>query len=350
MREEGIKLFLYSLGVQDSQIKVERNFVNTYCIFAPWLHESGKDTRPSFGISINDEGESFYYCFGCTPEGRNLTWVLHLIWLFTGEYPFETAKIYLNHEIFSNEEDDQDFPEFYDIWEENNISVIEEKNNLYEIPASILKKFPLLQGSNNRFAHMCKNYFKARKIDEWAVHFAGVRYNPNNFSVVYPMTLPNSKIYLLRERLIFAKKIWTVSQERAKSKIPFSKLKYSGALFGAHLVDWEKPVTIVEGGEDLLRLYTLGYFNAVGVLTTSFTKAQLEVLKRAPMLIVGFDADKAGERATYRLCNLVKGEIPVARVNWNDAGIGIKGELCKDSGDLLSRSQIADVFSNMIIL
>lgn len=340
MREEGIKIFLYSLGVPEKDITVERGYVNTYCVLAPWLHEKGRDTRPSFGIRINNDGLSCYTCFGCTPDARTLPWLLHNIWQMSGKYPKRSAQIYLDHEIFEEEESD-DFPYYEDRWERE-----EKEEELVIIPPSVLRHFPELQHKNTRPAQACKKYFTDRKIARHVVYYAGVRFDPKRFAVVYPMTLPSGQIYLLRERLTMAKEMWTVSEKQCETDIKFSKLRVSGALFGAHLVEWEKPVMVVEGGEDVLRLYTLGYFNVVGFLTTSFTKAQLDILCRAPLVINGLDADKPGDRAFARFLQEVRGRVPVMRIHWSRAGIGIKGKVCKDSGDLVSREQLASVLSD----
>ena len=39
------------------------------CPFAPWTHAKGTDHHPSFGITINPEGRSYYKCLSCGLKG-----------------------------------------------------------------------------------------------------------------------------------------------------------------------------------------------------------------------------------------------------------------------------------------
>lgn len=45
-------------------------WLNVSCPFAPWTHEKGTDSHPSFGITINDAGRSHYRCLTCGMKGR----------------------------------------------------------------------------------------------------------------------------------------------------------------------------------------------------------------------------------------------------------------------------------------
>lgn len=49
--------------------KVSDDWINFRCIFAEWFHDGGTDRRPSAGISINDEGPSYYNCYTCKHGG-----------------------------------------------------------------------------------------------------------------------------------------------------------------------------------------------------------------------------------------------------------------------------------------
>jgi hypothetical protein len=342
MKEKEIKIFLKRLGVKDSDIQTARGYVNSPCPFAKWTHQSGKDSHPSFGVKINDSDESIYVCFGCSPEASRLSGVLHNLWMFTGEYPKELADFFLRNEIFGNPEKASIVS---DVWE----SDVPWKEALEPIPPYVLVNFPLLQNANNKTAKTCMAYFQfGRKVHPTVVFHAGVRYEPDKRNVIYPMTSMNGDVFLLRARSIFKKAIWTISPELAGfPQLKFHSLRESGALFGLHLVDWSKPVMLVEGGEDALRLMTLGYWNVVASLTTGFTEEQINNLLAAPALIVGYDDDKAGNESFSRILRGFRGRIPIFRVHWRNAGKGLKDEICKDGGDLASKEQLAPVLSNM---
>jgi hypothetical protein len=65
MTAEQATLFLTALRCK--QIKVKDNgWVEAACPLAPWLHPTGKDNNPSFGVVVNDGGSSNFSCFTCT--------------------------------------------------------------------------------------------------------------------------------------------------------------------------------------------------------------------------------------------------------------------------------------------
>lgn len=60
-------------------------------------------------------------------------------------------------------------------------------------------------------------------------------------------------------------------------------------------------VFILEGVMDVIAMYRAGFKNCVSSLGTSFTKKQLEILKKVTnILIFNFDGDKAGKAATIK--------------------------------------------------
>ncbi len=74
-------------------------------------------------------------------------------------------------------------------------------------------------------------------------------------------------------------------------------------------------VIVVEGYFDLLALHQEGMRNAVAVLGTALTAGQIDILKRhTPNLVLVFDGDPAGKKASFRnLPDLLEKDIP-ARV------------------------------------
>ncbi len=74
-------------------------------------------------------------------------------------------------------------------------------------------------------------------------------------------------------------------------------------LFGLHqakaAICQEGEAILVEGNFDVVALHARGLANAVAPLGTAFTPAQAKLLKRfAPSVVVAFDGDAAGKKAT----------------------------------------------------
>lgn len=103
MKIEEIVLFLQHLGVSEQSIQVDssRGWVRSSCPFAPWLHSSGSDAKPSFGMTITDDNisddnkQSIGYCFSCMSfmGGKSAGSLLQMFWYLSKEYPRLAARI-----------------------------------------------------------------------------------------------------------------------------------------------------------------------------------------------------------------------------------------------------------------
>ena len=332
MREEAIVKFLIALGVSESQIQIEREWVNTKCILSPYTHAHGQDKRPSFGIHISENGPSHWWCFGCSPEGRGLHWLLHSNWVCTGSYPWEAAEIYLNYENHFDDDELFDLPKnlLYDPWEDD---LPDEK--LYPIPMYIVRQYPLLQYSHNQEADACRKYLlEERGIPDYVAHMCKIRIDEGAPGLIFPMTDKEGIIHTLRVRSRLKKDIWTVSPKYAGyPHLKFSKIRDSGALFNLWQIDWRKPVLIVEAELDVMKAITFGFYNAVAAATSSITKSQIEYLQMARVIIMGGDADKGGDFMHQRIKKYVGEKARTIKANWALVN-GKDGEPAKDVGDI----------------
>lgn len=73
MDAQGIEHILRELGSE--KIRTKNNTVHATCPFAPYAHQKGKDSHPSFGVEINGAGTSKWGCFACA-NGANQTYSL----------------------------------------------------------------------------------------------------------------------------------------------------------------------------------------------------------------------------------------------------------------------------------
>ena len=74
MKREHIEFVLGKLGCY--KIHASTDWVRSSCPLAPWKHRKGADNHPSFSVSIEPDGKSYYRCFGCDSKGSLET----LIW------------------------------------------------------------------------------------------------------------------------------------------------------------------------------------------------------------------------------------------------------------------------------
>lgn len=338
MNRHGIKLFLAELDVASYNITERDNWVNCPCVLAPYAHGSGEDKRPSFGIVVNPEGPSFYYCFGCTPRGRRLDALLHNIYVMSGRYPVEAAAVYRKYELF--EEADREFVS-RDVWSQ-------EKVVIQPLPYKVLKQYPLLQTGKDFEARRCKSFLTLeRHIPVWAQNYLQIRYCTDRQTLVFALTDIKGRSFLLRMRSRKRKSIFTVSPEVAGfSDLEFAKLRHAGVWFNMSRIDWRKPVMLVEGELDVGNLISLGYFNVMGSATSSVTDAQLNSWY-ARRVILGYDSDDAGRHATRRIYDHFYGRAgSIAIADWTLAK-KLDGTPCFDPGDVPDREQLSVVLSNL---
>lgn len=120
--------------------------------------------------------------------------------------------------------------------------------------------------------YMNRIMFPLMNLEGNVVGFSGRIYN----------TKDNSKYINTRETEIFKKGEILYNYYRAKDECRI-----------------KKTVIIMEGFMDVIRAYTIGVKNVVASMGTAITKEQARLLKRlAPNVILLFDGDAAGEKAT----------------------------------------------------
>jgi len=331
MDAENIRNLLVQLGVLQRDIKVSNNFVHCPCPLAFFSHNEGTDKNPSFSIKISDV--PYYYCFTCSPDPYRLEKLIHNYWLMSGDYPSGAAKVminnYSNKQIFSLghhlNEDAWGHPLDYDM------------QSFPAFPADELRKFKLIQWAiDTRF----RKYLQFRGIPVWIQNYCKVRYYGD--VLVFPLTDIFGRTQVLRARSIFKKKSWTISSKLLKIGRDLPRLTNVGAFFNFENIDSKKPIVLVEGEIDAMRLMALGLYNVIASATTSITDAQIQAIS-GYTTILGFDSDKGGKMGTNRLINKFKDYSVVRVLDWGLVG-------CKDAGELKSREQLDIVLKNVRVI
>jgi DNA primase len=173
--------------------------------------------------------------------------------------------------------------------------------------------------------------------------------------MIFPLKDRRGYTYLLRARLWEEKSIWTISPKVARfPNLVFPKLKEIGAWFGMDLVDWSKPVVVVESELDVLRLASLGRMNVLASATSSVSEAQIKTVLMARRLILAYDADRAGSNTHRRIIDRADGKSNIYTADWSNAEKhelfrkGKKDDMrCKDAGDLKNEGELNKVLSNL---
>jgi 5S rRNA maturation endonuclease (ribonuclease M5) len=304
---------LYGLGIQP--IDVIDDWIKVSCPLADTNHMSKKDSNPSAGFKVNDTGQSVFHCFVCGTRS-----IESILSTFKWKKGVDLFKQYITHEVPEQKE------------------VIAYKEKVFvkqeplPVPDEVLQLFEPIENA--------KNYIENRRIDLNIAKEHGLLYcrkfltHTNSIwenAVLVPIRDKDFKTYWIHYRSVDGKKFW-----HGKSKHFGVDLEWGreDSFFGIEYLDITKPVILVEGAFDVLRLKTLGLTNVIATHGgVSYKSKKLQRLKNL-VVITGFDSDSAGlkfHRAVERVFNK-----PIQSLDWSIIG-------CKDPGEIKSKEDLKKV-------
>lgn len=309
MNREPLKHFLRLLGV--GQIKDLGEWVSSECPLARWTHKSRADRHPSFGVRINSKGASVYKCYSCKQKAAPLESLLFIMSRYRGSYYREATDFLIKHEIF-NEDYKQVFS-YQDKWESP-----KEKKKPKLLPKEAIEQYARL--SDFSVPKEVKDFIHARRITLAICDYYDVRWSKEFKSLIFPSVWSNG--------------ITSIKARRMDQK-KFFFLSGGLYLFGLNRIDCSKPVWLVEGEFDMLRLNNLGEYNVVS-LGGSNIPTELPNYIHTHTLISGFDNDGPGKEATKKLHSMFGGYYHIKTADWGVCG-------CKDAGEIKTLDQFKEV-------
>jgi len=348
MNKGGIVQLLHALGmgrtsVLDNWNSYQWDWVNSSCPLASVSHEKGTDRHPSFGILVNREGESLYRCFTCT-DPAPLSGLIHNLWMLDIPGWPEAMEIYGKQEIFSNT--DKVFASLPQ-WENRGEKTVQKT----EVPEIVLDKFPLLKSHCGFIVKKCSSFLSDKRgIGRATQEHFNLRCDNEDSLIIFPRIDRENKVWWLRARSRLSKVFFSISHTYAQNKWKDEAMRKpkasrdfwgdSSRFFGEQFLTKE-PVIIVESETDVLRLHTLGIYNAIAS-GGGIQKAQLDRLYHN-VVILGFDADIPGLKNQIKAKKYLKGYSTLFALDWKIVGI-------KDAGGLESKADFDKVYSKKILL
>ena len=288
MREEDLRKVLDALGCERVRPPSGDGWMTSSCPMARWKHGSGEDRRPSFSVRANPEGSSGFKCFACGIAGRTILRVVERVnrlrdgaldkveaVVRTAEFdaPFR-GQIKKEAEI-SLEKDESD------VWDEKEI-----ESWKGEVPQYAINRGLTLE--------TCKAW--------------GLGYDRADKRLVFPVRRGDGKLVGVTGRSIESR-----ASLRYKDYWGFRK---SGYLYGEWMYDKAiQKVYVVEGLMDALLSWQRGIRNVVATMGASASKEQINKVKLygVPVYLMQ-DGDAAGLAARNRMCEALRGRVPVWRV------------------------------------
>lgn len=291
------------------------------------------DHNPSMSVSPE---KGVYKCFVCGNAGNVFNFVMEYEKVsFYEAVKIVADKIGVSIDISTSKKENTKKSPLYDIYNisykfyQNNLNTVygkEAKKYLLnrKIDEDVIKNFNI--GLSLSDSELC-NALKAKGFKDDDIVSSGVAVqNGNNIYDIYKNRIM-FPLYDLEGNVVgFSGRIYN---QKSESKYINTKeteiFKKGELLYNYHIAKKEarkeKNIIVVEGFMDVIRLSTIGIVNVVASMGTAVTKHQLNLIQKlAPNIILMFDGDKAGEKATNAFIELANGNnsnIKVVRLEDN---------------------------------
>jgi len=283
-------------------IKVSGKWVVASCPLSEWLHKTGKDNNPSFGVSIKENEKSVYSCFACG-SGTLETLVQTVEFYSKGQ----GGNFALCHKLLTEEEQLIAILPPY----ENS----QDKEQVFtEWPAYFLSSFKTAYDSPQAMA-----YLAFRGIEEHEVKSYQLHYDPTRKLIVFPYYNVFGKFAGARGRSV----VPDAQGPNRHHNYSFQGQRNTGIWYNEEALNLPGPVVVVEGQFDVIRVAKV-FKKVVGNFTALPTLSKVKKLSECPFIIQVCDLDEAGEKsgiALKKMCSILG--VPYKRL-FLDPANGVK--------------------------
>lgn len=279
------------------------------------------DHNPSMSVSPEKQ---MYKCFVCGAAGNVFNFVKDYKNINFYEAVKEVAdKVGISVDIGSYKpKEDIKFKDQYDIYDisnkfyQNNLNtnlgkIARNYLTSRDINEDIIKRFQIgLSFSDNKLTNLLesKGYSKELLVKSGiaVINESGKVSDIYRNRIMFPLWDTNGKVIGFSGRIYegsdTSKYINTMETDIFKK----GSLLYNYDNARKSILDKDE-IIVCEGFMDVIRLYTIGVTNAVATMGTAVTKEQLNLIRKLTNnVILLFDGDKAGEKATLSFIELSK--------------------------------------------
>lgn len=279
MTPERAKTFLMAIGRPNA---IQRgSWVTSSCPLALWTHKSGKDSTPSFGLSLGKN--SRYNCFACGKG--SVEELLGAVELYAKDsslgLDFKLARSMLDEEF----QEEVSMPEYLEF-------PSSEEQEFQELPEYWLESFQSIHEFPEAVLWLAKrDNGLGVPVYQWSEF--DLKYDPSRSMVVAPFRNVFGKLAGARGRSILSGVTgWQKHWDYSWNKIRNTRLVW----FNEQALQYEGPVVVVEGQFDCMRV-SEKYRKVVANLTALPTWPKMQRLLQSNAVILICDNDEAGEKA-----------------------------------------------------
>jgi hypothetical protein len=327
MNKESILEFLDAFGSEN--VREDGAWIRCSCPLAPFYHLNGTDDHPSFGVHVQDDSQSGWWCFSCN-LGGNLKKLLHLYGFASREYPYEANKAIWDHEIF-DDEDNAAERIVVKLKRHKDLLVPPEST---PVPSDVIVRYPFISPHSPEADWL----MSVRKISwQTIAHFRLRSYltSDGRVGIIFPI-YKNDQVVDMWVRLCGEKRFFRLNASLTGSDIEY---KATHLCFGSQLHNVNsKPLWLVEAPLDLLTLWDFGVRN-VRATCGPPTEARINELYTPSGIVLGFDADNSGDRFSTFVRQKLADWTSVYRVHWSTVGGKRESIPAKDANDIAGEAE-----------
>lgn len=284
MNLEQVKQFALAVGTKVENASGE--WAVCKCPLAPFLHDSGRDSHPSFAISYGQNIESAFNCYTCEAGGLfKLIQLLQDNGAKAPKYDIKAAvTLWSNEEsgeaamIFTEDDPDSD-PLADEIW-----------------PEDFLESFMLAWK-----VPMAMEYLNARNVSEELAHALDIRWDLQKRTVCFPVRNWQGQLVGLRGRYLQDEgaRYHDYGYRGIRNKLPW---------YGEQTVDVDKPVLMVESVFDYASAYRV-YRNILAPLTVGLSFDKCRRVRGIYEIVTLFDNGRGGDKGRSKIIEKLPGSI-----------------------------------------
>ena len=277
MNLEQVKQFARAVGTRVESHGSE--WAQMKCPLAPWTHDSGKDSHPSFAIKHGENVESTFNCFTC--EAGSVGRLIDLL-EFHGAKPPKydipaARKMWLEEEsgdvamVFTEDVEDNFTPKDI-VWPE-------------EWLATFLKAWDV---------PLAREYLRARRVSKKTALALDIRWDTNRRTVCFPVRNWAGELVGLRGRYISADsaaRYHDYDWRGVRNKLPW---------YGESTIDLDKTVLMVESVFDYASVYRV-YKNILAPLTVGLSGPKCARVRNVFEAVTLLDNGRGGDKGRSKL-------------------------------------------------
>lgn len=290
MKEGKLRDILDEVGVVPIHLN-RRGWLVCECPFAPHTHEYGTDSSPSFFFKVNPEGYSGFNCFTCHQHGNLTQFLERLAYYRDEDYSDLVTRAFVD-----------ETPDSFIDWEEAREEAFNSVEEVPELDAQIYER--LYPEAWSKKAG--RNYLVGREIGEESSGILGLRWDPDEERILFPVMGYERQLYGFTGRTTLHPNLWP--GKRYPKVRDYAGLKKEQLILGEHMIDkgegnQDAPLLVVEGLFALATMVELGvdeFCNPVATMGSYLSEAQRDILidyDRAVYLL--YDLDEAGEEGLW---------------------------------------------------